>query len=90
MYYNQEILRKDSYYFSLVYDEVLHLVTSVRSLLAKNALVTLSEIFMLTNVSIENKYDLTVKTLIKKVTDKNEFIADEALNTFKAYFVIFN
>jgi hypothetical protein len=78
MYYNPEIITKDHYMSNLIIEEVLNLISSIRSLLAKNALTTLSEVFMTEGVNIIHKYEAIFKILIKKINDKNEFISKEA------------
>lgn len=78
MYYNPEIMIKDSYVTNLIIEEVLNLTSSIRSLLARNALTTLSEIFITEGVNIIPKYESIFKILVKKIIDKNEFISKEA------------
>ncbi len=63
---------------NLVIDEVLNLTGSLRSLLVRNALVTLSEIFHTENINISHKYELFFKKIIKKLKDKNEFVVSES------------
>jgi hypothetical protein len=87
-YYNPNLLAKDFYYFNLLIDETLNLTSSVRSSLAKNALVTLSELFENYNLNFENKYENIMKVLIKKIYDKNEFISKEAVQTLEQYLLI--
>ena len=53
-------------------------MNSPRSLLAKNAIITLSEIFEQEGVNLHNKYDIILKNLIKRNSDKNAVISEEA------------
>lgn len=84
VHYHAEILKNDHYYFSLLFDEAINLVSSIRSSLARNALVTLSEIFEAAPVNLSQKYEITLKILLKKLQDKNDFIVQESRKCLNA------
>jgi len=84
LYHSPEIIFKDNYYFSLVFEELIVLLSNLRTSLVKNSLFALNEIFEFNQVNILGKYEIILKNLIKKVLDKNEFISKESekvLNT---------
>lgn len=81
MVYNQEILYKDSYYFSIIFDQILQLLGSIRPHLCKNNLKCLSEIFEIKDLVIDQKIESIVKSLVKKIVEKNSFIAKECKET---------
>ncbi len=84
LYHCPEIIFKDNYYFSLVFEELIVLLSNLRTSLVRNSLFALNEIFEFNQLNILGKYDITLKSLIKKVLDKNEFIRKESekvLNT---------
>jgi len=49
--------------------------------------MTISEIFELEGVNLLNKYDVILRTLIKKNSDKNSIISDEAERALTAYYI---
>jgi hypothetical protein len=51
---------------------------SLRSALAKIALITINDLFFFLKRCLETYLDLLVKILIKKCADTNEFIMSEA------------
>lgn len=79
--YNSEILYKDTYYFSIIFDQIIQITSTIRPHLAKNALLTLSEIFEIKEINIEQKLDVVVKCLVKKIIEKNTFIGKESRDT---------
>lgn len=68
---------------SLIIDEVVNLTLSIRSLLVRNALITLSEVFQTSKNIFNSKYEEIFKVLIKKVFDKNEFISKDGMTTLE-------
>ncbi len=81
MYYNKELLYKDAYYFSIIFDQVLQIANTIRPHLAKNALLTMSEIFEIEDLNMDQKVDSIVKCLVKKIIEKNTFIGAESRET---------
>jgi hypothetical protein len=63
---------------NLIIEEVLNLVSSLRSLLVRNALLTLSEIFQTQSINFSHKYEQVFKKIIKKLKDKNQFVVSES------------
>jgi hypothetical protein len=85
--HNPEILGKDIYYTHSICEEVVVLTNSHRSMLAKNAIVTLSELFELDHINLPMKYEVFFKSLFKKIHDKNHFLtkqSESALNSLLA------
>jgi hypothetical protein len=69
------------YYTHSICEEVVMLTNSLRSTLARNAIVTVSEIFELNDViNLHLKYEIFFKSLFKKIHDKNHFLTKEAEN----------
>ena len=62
-----------------VVTEICKLVKSLRSSVAKNALLTLNELFQYLNRQMEPYLDTLMLVLLKRATDTNIFISDEAL-----------
>lgn len=62
-----------------VVTEISKLVKSLRSSVAKNALLTLNELFQYLNRQMEPYLDTLMLVLLKRATDTNIFISDEAL-----------
>ena len=87
VFYNADLVVADSKYFNSLLEETLKMLDSIRSLLIKNALLTLIEIFQLEGlVSFANYTEEILDKLIKKLSDKNSFISkesDKALKTLK-------
>ena len=82
--YKPEMFSKDNYMTSLIVDEVVNLTCSLRSLLVRNALTTLSEIFQSDTINLKDKYENLFKKIIKRLNDKNTFIK-EASNYYSSY-----
>jgi hypothetical protein len=78
IYHKPEILSKDIYHTHAICEEVVILTNSARSMLARNAIQTLSELFELTNINIQMKYEIFFKGLFKKIHDKNHFLTEQA------------
>lgn len=78
LYYTPEMIFKDSYYFNLILEETVILLNNLRTSLVRNSLMALNEILQVKDAILVSKYELILKTLIKKTLDKNEFIAKES------------
>ncbi len=85
MIYNQELLFKDAYYFSLIFDEILKIINSSRPHLSKNSLLTLSEVFEIKELNTDNKTDSIIRQLVTKIVEKNTYLAKDASECFNAY-----
>ena len=72
--YNKDLLLKDTYYFSIIFDEILKITNTIRPHLAKNALLTLSEIFEIKDLELSHQQlEVIIKLLFKKILEKNAF-----------------
>ena len=77
--FNNYALRGNDLYLMEIIDALLDMSCSVRSLLAKNALVCLSELFEVDRIDIKSSYENIVRILFKKMQDKNKVIKEEAI-----------
>jgi hypothetical protein len=78
LYYSPQLIFQDNYYFNLIFEELLSLLNNLRTSLVRNSLFALNEVFEVKDSPIISKYELIIKTIIKKVIDKNHFISSEA------------
>jgi len=84
-YNHPSMMSRDLYYLNLILEEVVKLSSSVRTLLVKNSLLTLSEIFQNSKIDVSSKYELFFNKIITKILDKNEFISKEAVECLDKY-----
>ena len=79
--YNKGTLRLNEHYLNDIINALLDMSCSIRSLLAKNSLVCLSELFEVDGINIQNSYEDLCRILFKKMQDKNGAIKEEAIRT---------
>lgn len=73
------LLKSNKQYFLDIIEQLLHITCSIRSLLAKNALVALEDMFEVRELNYVEKLPDIIKTLVKKMQDKNNVIKEEAI-----------
>ena len=88
--HHKNLLRSNKKYFYDLITALLQLSCSTRSLLAKNALVALEDLFETRELSYYDLYTDIIKTLIKKMQDKNNVIKDEAIKAMICLIMFLN
>ena len=84
------LLKSNKKYFYDLIQALLHLACSTRSLLAKNALVAFEDLFESKELSYYDLLTDIIKTLIKKMQDKNNVIKDEAIKAMICLIMFLN
>ena len=79
--HHKNITKENIQYFNKIIKCLLDISCSNRSLLARNALKCLSEMFEINNSNIKDNYENILKVLIKKSLDKNATIKEEAIKS---------
>ena len=88
--HHKNLLKSSKKYFYDLITALLQLSCSTRSLLAKNALVALEDLFESRELSYYELYNDIIKTLIKKMQDKNNVIKDEAIKAMICLIMFLN
>ena len=88
--HHKNLLKSNKKYFYDLITALLQLSCSTRSLLAKNALVALEDLFETRELSYYDLYTDIIKTLIKKMQDKNNVIKDEAIKAMICLIMFLN
>ena len=88
--HHMNLLKSNKKYFYDLITALLQLACSPRSLLAKNALVAFEDLFESRELSYYDLYTDIIKTLIKKMNDKNNVIKDEAIKAMICLIMFLN
>lgn len=88
--HHMNLLKSNKKYFYDLITALLQLAYSPRSLLAKNALVAFEDLFESRELSYYDLYTDIIKTLIKKMNDKNNVIKDEAIKAMICLIMFLN
>ena len=88
--HHKNLLKSNKKYFYDLITALLQLSCSTRSLLAKNALVALEDLFESRELSYYDLYNDIIKTLIKKMQDKNNVIKEEAIKAMICLIMFLN
>ena len=88
--HHMNLLKSNKKYFYDLITALLQLACSPRSLLAKNALVAFEDLFESRELSYNDLYTDIIKTLIKKMNDKNNVIKDEAIKAMICLIMFLN
>ena len=84
------LLKSNKKYFLDLIAAILHISCSTRSLLAKNGLTALEDLFESKELSYYEILNDIIKTLIKKMNDKNSVIKDEAIKAMICLIMFLN
>ena len=88
--YNMGLIKANKKYFYDLIDEILHLTGSSRSLVAKNALTALEDLFENKELSYYDKVPEIIKTIVKRMQDKNSVIKEEAIRAMICLIMFLN
>jgi hypothetical protein len=88
--YNIGLIKANKKYFYDLIDQILRLTGSSRSLVAKNALTALEDLFENQELSYYDKVPEIIKTIIKRMQDKNNVIKEEAIRTMICLIMFLN
>ena len=88
--HHMNLLKSNKKYFYDLITALLQLACSPRSLLAKNSLVAFEDLFESRELSYYDLYTDIIKTLIKKMNDKNNVIKDEAIKAMICLIMFLN
>ena len=84
------LIKANKKYFYDLIDELLHLSCSSRSLVARNALAALQDLFESRELSYYDKLNEIIQTLVKKMQDKNNVIKEEAIKAMICLIMFLN
>jgi len=84
------LIKSNKKYFYDLINAILQISCSNRSLLAKNALVALEDLFETRELSYYDILSDIIKTLIKKMQDKNNVIKEEAIKAMICLIMFLN
>ncbi len=84
------LIKANKKYFYDLIDELLHLSCSSRSLVARNALAALQDLFESRELSYYDKLNEIMQTLVKKMQDKNNVIKEEAIKAMICLIMFLN
>ena len=83
-FHTQTLLNSPNFNLHNIVSDILKAVESLRSNVAKNALITLNEMSQVLKKQLDAEADTVLLRLIKKGNDSNNFIADEVKKTITA------
>ena len=84
------LIKANKKYFYDLIDGLLHLSCSTRSLIARNALAALQDLFETRELSYYDKLADIIQTIVKKMQDKNNVIKDEAIKAMICLIMFLN
>ena len=84
------MIKANKKYFYDLIDGLLHLSCSTRSLIARNALAALQDLFETRELSYYDKLADIIQTIVKKMQDKNNVIKDEAIKAMICLIMFLN
>ena len=84
------LIKANKKYFYDLIDEILHLSCSSRSLVSKNALTALEDLFETRELSYYDKLPEIIQTIVKKMQDKNNVIKEEAIKAMICLIMFLN
>ena len=84
------LIKANKQYFYDLISELLHLSCSSRSLLARNALKALQDLFEQRELTYYDKLTEIIQTIVKKMQDKNNVIKEEAINAMICLIMFLN
>ena len=76
--HHQQVVYSNSKDLHTLIGHLITLADSLRSSLSKNALLTISDMFVNLKRCMESSLDRIIKILLKKGSDTNAFISEEA------------
>ena len=84
------LIKANKKYFYDIITEILRLCCSSRSMLAKNALVALEDLFEVRELTYYDKIGEIMQTIVKKMQDKNNVIKEEAIKSMICLIMFLN
>ena len=84
------LIKANKKYFYDLIDQLLHLSCSTRSLVARNALAALQDLFETRELSYYDKLPEIIQTIVKKMQDKNSVIKEEAIKSMICLIMFLN
>ena len=84
------LIKANKKYFYDIITEILRLCCSNRSMLAKNALVALEDLFEVRELTYYDKIGEIIQTIVKKMQDKNNVIKEEAIKAMICLIMFLN
>ena len=84
------LIKANKKYFYDLIDGLLHLSCSTRSLIARNALAALQDLFETRELSYYDKLADIIQTIVKKMQDKNNVIKEEAIKAMISLIMFLN
>lgn len=84
------LIKANKKYFYDIITELLRLCCSNRSMLAKNALVALEDLFEVRELTYYDKIGEIIQTIVKKMQDKNNVIKEEAIKAMICLIMFLN
>ena len=90
LHHHINLIKSNKKYFYDLINALLQLSCSTRSLLAKNALVALEDLFEARELSYYDILSDIIRILIKKMNDKNKVIKDEAMKAMICLIMFLN
>jgi len=84
------LVKANKKYFYDIITELLRICCSNRSMLAKNALVALEDLFEVRELTYYDKLGEIIQTIVKKMQDKNNVIKEEAIKAMICLIMFLN
>ena len=84
------LIKANKKYFYDIITEILRLCCSNRSMLAKNALIALEDLFEVRELTYYDKIGEIIQTIVKKMQDKNNVIKEEAIKAMICLIMFLN
>ena len=84
------LVKANKKYFYDIITELLRICCSNRSMLAKNALVALEDLFEVRELTYYDKIGEIIQTIVKKMQDKNNVIKEEAIKAMICLIMFLN
>ena len=84
------LIKANKKYFYDLIEGLLHLSCSTRSLIARNALAALQDLFETRELSYYDKLADIIQTIVKKMQDKNNVIKEEAIKAMISLIMFLN